>query len=105
MVKSITSAAKNLLSVKRPSSGLPAALQKKAAPGVELIVLRVPVKNAGIVSAHFPGVDVTNPMNIKTVNVRDNTNFVPGMALRATPTAWASSFDLVGPLPRRKGAW
>jgi hypothetical protein len=69
---------------------------------VELIIWAVPKRNPRILTAYLPGTDPTNPLYLKTVSVRDNANFLPGMKIKANKVD-DRTYDLYGPCPRYRG--
>lgn len=103
------------------STGAGAVPQKNAAPAtaaeknapaesdaaealVELQVWSVPAVNRALVICHRPDQDGSNPMNLVSVQVRENTNFLKAMKLKARPIS-ANRFILEGPCPRWRGKW
>jgi hypothetical protein len=81
--------------------------QKKTPPGPTtelLLAWAVPKTNPRILIAYRPGTDPSNPLNLVTVNVRANHNFMLNMKVRASKVS-ETVFDLVGPLPRWRGRW
>jgi len=83
----------------------PATPEKKAGLETELLLAwAVPKKNPKILMCYKPGEDPNNPLNLVTVNVRANHNFMLNMRLRGSKVS-DKVYDLVGPLPRWKGRW
>jgi hypothetical protein len=108
-----TSAAKIFHSLKSEPGPAPvpgnAAGRKNSPPQgaaglMDLVVWSVPPVNTRLLICHAPGVDGSNPMNLVSVTVRDNSRFMKKMALRARPVS-QQKFDLEGPLPRWRGRW
>jgi len=80
---------------------------KKTAPAETtelLLAWAVPKKNPKILICYKPDTDPNNPLNVVTVNVRANFNFMLNMRLRGSKVS-DKVYDLVGPLPRWKGRW
>jgi hypothetical protein len=87
-----------------PAAPVP-AVEKKTPPGTELLLAwAVPKKNPKILICYKPDTDPSNPMNLVTVNVRANFNFMLNMCLRGNKVS-DKVYDLVGPLPRWRGRW
>lgn len=90
-----------------------ALLPEKTAPRIEftgeLIVWSTPARNFRLVVAYVPGQDPLNPMNLVSVTVRDNRNFLKGMKIpgpgRRLHQTGETSFDLQGACPRWRGRW
>jgi hypothetical protein len=86
----------------------------KSAPGanaepgrdglVELVVWSVPVVNRMLLICHLLGDEGSNPMNLVSVAVRDNANFLKKMTLKARRID-ERKFVLEGPCPRWRGKW
>lgn len=70
----------------------------------ELLVWSVPAVNRRLLICHLPGSDGSNPMNLVSVAVRDNSMFLKKMALWARQVN-DKKYDLHGPLPRWRGKW
>jgi hypothetical protein len=84
-----------------------------------LIVWGMPGHNRRVVVCYVPGTDPTNPMNLVTLSVRDNGNFMKGMEVPPVvkPGQAGSGvtvvkvkeredrFELLGQCPRWKGRW
>jgi hypothetical protein len=99
---------------------LPAVEQKDAAgtdsEPKKLIAWGAPGHNPHVLVCYVPGTDPHNPLNLVTLRVRDNRNFMrgmkipgdgpPGNRVKVTPVRDRENvFDLQGPLPRWKGRW
>jgi len=94
---------------KLPDNGAPAVAKKNAPDGVtgaltELQVWSIPAINRGLLICHAPEDDGGNPMNLVSVLVRDNTNFLKKMRLTARRVN-DQKFILEGPCPRARGRW
>ncbi len=95
------------------SKAIKGLLLEKNAPPLKfdgrLIVWATPSKNSKILIAHLPGTDPTNPLNLVTVFVRDNKNFLRGMVMpgagRQVRQVGEYSFELLGAPPRYRGRW
>ena len=71
---------------------------------MELVVWSVPAVNRSLVICHAPEADGGNPMNLVSLRVRDNTNFLKNMRVRARRET-DRKFSLEGPCPRWRGKW
>lgn len=69
----------------------------------ELVAWHCPKRNPKLLIAYVPGSDPENPLNLVSVHVRENTNFLKGMKLKAAVSG--NAYDLVGPCPRWRGRW
>lgn len=70
----------------------------------ELEVWSAPAINRHLLICHAPAADGSNPMNLVSVGVRDNRNFLKKMAVRARRVS-DRRFALEGPCPRWRGKW
>lgn len=68
----------------------------------KVIVWAVPKRNPRLVSAYLPGTDPTNPLNVVSVLVKENFNFLPGMEIPVHHIEH-NSYELVGQCPRWRG--
>lgn len=98
----------------------PTASQKNGAPAVprpptattapaagelvELQVWSVPAVNRALVICHVPEKNGADPMNLVAVQVRENSNFLKKMRLKARLVT-ANKFILEGACPRWRGKW
>jgi hypothetical protein len=88
-------------------------LLEKNPPPIEftgkLIAWAAPVSNPRLLIAYLPGTDPSNPLNLVTVMVRSNTNFLQGMELpgpgRVINQLRDNHFELQGACPRWRGRW
>lgn len=91
--------------VKRAVAGL---LPEKNPPPVEfqgeLVAWGVPARNPKLLIAYIEGTDPNNPLNLVSVSVRSNVNFLRGMKLKAVRVE-NNHFELVGVPPRWRGRW
>jgi len=82
----------------------------------ELIVWSAPSHNRNVVICYMPGMDPYNPLNLVTLRVRDNGNFMRGMKIPDSKPPGNKVelkrtrdrddvFVLQGPIPRWKGRW
>jgi hypothetical protein len=71
---------------------------------VELVVWSVPAVNRMLLICHLLGDEGSNPMNLVSVAVRDNANFLKKMTLKARRIS-ERKFMLEGPCPRWRGKW
>lgn len=81
---------------------------KNAPPFVfagELVVWSMPKVNRQLVIAYVPGNDPTNPLNLVSVLVKHNENFLRGMKLNRIRHVEGNRYELEGPCPRRRGKW
>ena len=86
---------------------VPIVLEKKeAAPLVTLFVRRI-VRNKRMVLAVASAAEVMAKAGVQElrVEVRDNTNFTPGMVLEGCRHVQADLYHLAGRPPRRRGRW
>lgn len=70
----------------------------------KLIVWATPAKNTRLVIAYKPGTDPTNPLNLVSVRVRENQNFLRGMEIQARHIEH-TSYEHEGPCPRTRGRY
>jgi hypothetical protein len=74
-----------------------------------LVAWAMPSRNTRIVVGHVPGADPGNPLNLVTILVRDNKNFLRGMEIpgpgREVRQTGEFSFELLGAPPRYRGRW
>jgi hypothetical protein len=74
-----------------------------------LIAWAAPAHNPHLLIAYLPGTDPTNPLNLVTVLVRSNGNFLRGMELpgpgRIINQLRDDAFELQGACPRWRGRW
>lgn len=86
----------------------------------KLLTWAMPNHNKKVVVCYLPGTDPQNPMNLVTLRVRDNGNFMRGMEIPPAPKGKVSVvprvtitpvkerndvYDLQGALPRWRGKW
>jgi hypothetical protein len=82
----------------------------------KLIAWAAPPRNRKVVICYFPGADPYNPMELVSLRVRDNQNFLRGMRIpddkppgsKVRVNAVKDSqdvFELMGPTPRWRGRW
>jgi hypothetical protein len=86
------------------NGGAPPQAHAAAGGLTELQVWNAPPINRHLLICHAPGEDGSNPMNLVSVAVRDNRNFLKKMAVRARRVS-DRRFALEGPCPRWRGKW
>lgn len=95
-----------------------ALLNEKNPPAVKfagrLVAWAMPERNERLVVCYVPGADPNNPLNLVSLRVRSNRNFLRGMAVPAEKGPGAGVavkgvsegvYELSGACPRWRGRW
>jgi len=96
-----------------PRKAAIALLPEKNPPPVEftgeLVAWAAPTRNERLLVAYLPGTDPNNPLNLVSVFVRSNRNFLRGMKVpgpgRSLNRTGETTYELVGECPRWRGRW